>query len=273
MHVPRNLLPFVLPENINKLFLSTFAHSNDEMDINSVTEISSHTNDEMEFANCLINTLNMAQTDSKLINAGIVENVPVVNTLVIFPLGGVTSEGITLCNTCPIDNWLMIFQVLVKSKRLDLSTLPETGQIIQNALNLIDSHHYVDAKLAILPSKPTVISNIINLYGGESDFFIKHLNPYLKRTVRTACNLNSCPKPFQFFDSSVIILGRLYLCKMHKHLRTIYLSRQLMIGCLQVSHSVKGSLRISPQIQFHSQRRLAWMKKGKNNRFRGSAQG
>ena len=143
------------------------------MDINLVTDISSHTNDEMEFADCLINTLNMAQTDktdSKLINAGIVQNVAVVDTLVIFPWGGVTSEGIALCNTCPIDNWLMIFQVLVKSKRLDLSTLPETGQIIRNALNLIDSHHYVDAKLAILPNKPTVISKIINLYGGESDF-------------------------------------------------------------------------------------------------------
>ena len=30
---------------------------------------------------------------------------------------------------------------------------------------------------------------------------------------------------------------------------------------------------VSPQIQFHSQRRLAWMKTGKNHRFRGSAQG
>ena len=164
MRVPRNLLPFILPENINELFLSTYAHSNvemdiksdtsipsnsnDEMDIKSVTDTSSHTNDEMEVADCLINTLNMIQTDNKLINAGIVQNVPVVDTLVIFPWGGVTREGITLHNTWPIDNWLMIFQVLVKSKRLDLSTLPETEQIIQNVLNLIDSHHYADAKLA-----------------------------------------------------------------------------------------------------------------------------
>ena len=51
---------------------------NDEMDSKSVTDISSHTNDEMEVADCLINTLNMVQTDG------------------------------------PIDNWLMIFQVLVK---------------------------------------------------------------------------------------------------------------------------------------------------------------
>ena len=132
MRVPRNLLSLVLPENINKLFLSTFAHrndemeikpdtsipsnSNDEMDIKSVTDISSHTNDEMEIADCLINTLNVVQTDSKLINVGNVQNVPVVDTLVIFPWDGVTSEGITLCNSCPVDNWLMSFQVLVKEK-------------------------------------------------------------------------------------------------------------------------------------------------------------
>ena len=153
-----------------------------------------------------------------------------------------------------------------------MSTLPETGQIIQNALNFIDIHHYADAKLAILPSKPTVISNIINLYGGESDFFIKHLNPYLKSTVRTTCNLNSCQNLFSLLTPQSLFWED-HLCIMHKHRRTIYLSRQLMIGCLQVSHSVKGSLRISPQIQFHSQRRLAWMKTGKNHRFRGSAQG
>ena len=82
MCVSRNFLPFILPE-INKLFLSTYAHSNvemdiksdtsipsnsnDEMDIKSVTDqdISSHTNDEMEVADCLINTLNMIQTDRK----------------------------------------------------------------------------------------------------------------------------------------------------------------------------------------------------------------
>ena len=153
---------------LNQIHLYIPSNSNDEMDIKSVTDISSHTNDDMEVADCLINTLNMFQTDSRLINAGIVQNVPVVDTLVILSWGGVTTEGITLCNTCPIDNWLMIFQVLVKSNKLNLSTLPETGQIIEDALNLIDRHYYADAKLAICQvsqlSYPT-------LYGAESDFF------------------------------------------------------------------------------------------------------
>ena len=153
-----------------------------------------------------------------------------------------------------------------------MSTLPETGQIIQNALNLIDSHHYADAKLAILPSKPTVISNIINLYGGESDFFIKHLNPYLKSTVRTTCNLNSCPKPFQSFDSSVFILGRPSLHNAQAQEDNILVKAVddwMSAGISQCKRKFENK----PQIQFHSQRRLAWMKKGKNHRFRGSAQG
>ena len=49
MRVPRNLLPFVLPETIN----------------NSVRSTSSHTNDEMEVADCLVNNLiQYKQTES-----------------------------------------------------------------------------------------------------------------------------------------------------------------------------------------------------------------
>ena len=32
--------------------------------------------------------------------------------LTIFPWGGLTSTGVTLTNTCPLDNWLIIFQAL-----------------------------------------------------------------------------------------------------------------------------------------------------------------
>ena len=74
--------------------------------------------------------------------------------LTIFPWGGLTSTGITLTNTCPLDNWLMIFQALIKSDKVQLSDLPESGHIIGTALRLIDDGLYADAKLLILQSLP-----------------------------------------------------------------------------------------------------------------------
>ena len=50
--------------------------------------------------------------------------------LTIFPWGGLTSTGITLTNTCPLDNWLVIFHALIKSDKVQLSDLPESGHII-----------------------------------------------------------------------------------------------------------------------------------------------
>lgn len=40
--------------------------------------------------------------------------------LVVIPWGGTTSSGIQLANNCPIENWLMILQALVKSRRIVL---------------------------------------------------------------------------------------------------------------------------------------------------------
>lgn len=74
--------------------------------------------------------------------------------LTIFPRGGLTSTGITLTNTCPLDNWLMIFQALIKADKVQLNDLPESGHIIGTALRLIDDGLYADAKLLILQSLP-----------------------------------------------------------------------------------------------------------------------
>ena len=74
--------------------------------------------------------------------------------LTIFPWGGLTSTGITLTNTCPLDNWLMIFLALIKSDKVQLSDLPESGHIVGTALRLMDDDLYVDAKLLILQSLP-----------------------------------------------------------------------------------------------------------------------
>ena len=114
-----------------------------------------------------------------------------------------------LCNTCPLDKWIMIFQAKVISKTVDLTLLSETGHNIENVLNLIDNYQGVDAKLAVLLTKQTVTANFVNFYGRESYLFLKLLIPYLQSTVTTTCNLNPCPKPTQLLYSSVIpSLGR-----------------------------------------------------------------
>ena len=89
--------------------------------------------------------------------------------LTIFPWGGLTSIGISLTNTCPLDNWLMIFQALVKSNKVKLTDLPESGHIIQTALRLIDDGQYGDSKLLVLQSLPQQQQGML-LYA--SSFFI-----------------------------------------------------------------------------------------------------
>lgn len=74
--------------------------------------------------------------------------------LTVFPWGGLTSNGITLTNTCQLDNWLMIFQALVKSLKVKLQDLPESGHTIATAMRLIDDGLHADAKLLILQSLP-----------------------------------------------------------------------------------------------------------------------
>ena len=41
----------------------------------------------------------------------------------VIPWSGITIDGVKLVNTCPIDNWLTIFQSLAKSGRLNLHNL------------------------------------------------------------------------------------------------------------------------------------------------------
>ena len=63
-------------------------------------------------------------------------------------------SGMFVTNTCPLDNWLVIFQALIKADNVQLSDLPESGHIIGTALRLIDDGLYADAKLLIFQSLP-----------------------------------------------------------------------------------------------------------------------
>jgi hypothetical protein len=185
MRVPRGLHPFILSED------KAVGHAPD---------ISSHTPDELDIAVLLVNTLPVTPTASPISNIHI-------NNLVVVPWGGVTSSGIKLTNTCPLDNLLMIFQALVKSNCINLGNLTETGHIIKDALQMIDNNQCADAKVAVLPFAPQIIAKCINFYGNEDDFFIQHLRPYLRSTVTSTCSLNTCPLLVHTSTSCTVNLG------------------------------------------------------------------
>ena len=127
-----------------------------------------------------------------------------INDSVIFPRGGRTSDEIWLENTCPVDNWMMIFQAMVRFKKLNLEELNAAGQVIESALN---QNRYADVKVEILPYMPNVVSNIMNFYAGEDELFLKHLMPFMKSSLTTTCNSKSCPDPASFIISSHVTLA------------------------------------------------------------------
>ena len=103
--------------------------------------------DEIDAAEALLSAARIVSSSSKCASEQGQE-------LTIFPWGGLTSTGISLTNTCPLDNWLMIFQALTKSHKVELSDLPESAHIIETSLKLIDDGLYAGAKLLILQSLP-----------------------------------------------------------------------------------------------------------------------
>ena len=56
----------------------------------------------------------------------------------------------------------MIFQALIKSDKIQLCDLPESGHIIETALRLIDDGLYADVKLLILQSLPQQQQGILH---------------------------------------------------------------------------------------------------------------
>ena len=93
-----------------------------------------HTADELEVAKLLASSL----TDNFIAPSS-----GEGNNLVVFRRAGTTSNGFHLVKTCPVDNWLMIFQALVKSERVNLDEPNVTGQVISNALNLIHKDRWL----------------------------------------------------------------------------------------------------------------------------------
>lgn len=129
--------------------------------------------------------------------------------LTFFPWGGVTSAGISLTNTCPLDNWIMIFQTLVHSRRVNLVDLLECGDTIARVLQLVVCGLHAEAKLLVircLRLQPQATSGVLDLCRNEGDFFIKLLNAYLMSTTTSTCFSVTYPSPVQTVHSTSLIL-------------------------------------------------------------------
>ena len=129
MRVPRNLYPFIFPdmkqddcvsssypeqdleENFTAEEINYVADEIESQVVADDPAIISHNEAELEVANFLASSMTdtVAEPTSRS-----------VNDLIVFVWGGITSNGITLVNTCSVDNWLMIFQAMVKSGKLNL---------------------------------------------------------------------------------------------------------------------------------------------------------
>jgi len=219
MPVPRELLPFISPEidldsndepdTMNIELSSTpspvdSGKGSDLEETNPVRADNFYTHKEIEAAEALL----FAVTDANKAPAPTHPS-DHDSDLTFFPWGGVTSTGITMTKTCLLDNWLMIFQALVKSGKVTLTDLTESGHIIANALQLIDSGLYDDARLVILQAltlQPQIVFRTLDLYGNESDFFLTLLSPYLVNSTVTTCSSNFWPAPVNTVKSTYIIL-------------------------------------------------------------------
>ena len=124
----------------------------------------------------------------------------------VIPWSGITSDGIRLVNTCPIDNWLMILQSLAKSGRLNLHNLNQAGELINDALQLIDLNKFADAKILFVQN-PDVVNGVIDCYGNEADYCIRALLPFLATSLMSSCDQVACPSKTEMYKSHSISLG------------------------------------------------------------------
>ena len=133
MRVQRELLPFILPEtdldsvdvpdamNIENSSIPSSMDSEKGTDLEETDPVSAdkfYTHKEIEAVEALLFAVTGANKPSAPTHPSDQES-----DLTFFPWGGFTSTGITMTNTCPLDNWLMIFQTLVKSGKVILQSL------------------------------------------------------------------------------------------------------------------------------------------------------
>ena len=116
-----------------------------------------------------------------------------------------------LINTCPIDNFLMMFNYLshISKAGIDLLLAP-LPKVFSDINNHIKNTEFGEAKmrwLETLPVIPAVVNSQIDVFGNEDQMFSAGLSKLLANTVTSTCSDANCPNPIISLNSYSIDLG------------------------------------------------------------------
>ena len=163
------------------------------------------------------------------------------NFFVVLAWGCTALNGLKSTNASPLDNWMTIFQSLVKSHMLNLDDLDEPAKLIKNYLCLLDSHQYGDAKLVLIPQTLHLAyrSCFINLYRNEADYFLKLTRTILAAKVTSTCVLHPVLYTLPLIKHAILLLMNVL------HLKLLYLN-----GLCLLIPRVKEDLKLSHYLLF-----------------------
>lgn len=118
-----------------------------------------------------------------------------------------------LKNTCPIDNYLTIFYVLLSDHNTFYDQLVSCVESYATHLvqikHLFDQRLYSDGKLlwlSLFPGRFNFNSPALDLWGNEDDLFISRLYPAISSSYSSRCSALACPCPTKDFSSYSISL-------------------------------------------------------------------
>lgn len=106
------------------------------------------------------------------------------------------ARQIKLTNTCTIDNWLMLFQVVNARFRDVYSILINmASDEMKKVLKHIPLCRYLEAKLQLAEMNGMdPITGICNFYGNEAEMFVRHLSFAYKYQHNSECSNKACPR-------------------------------------------------------------------------------
>ena len=119
----------------------------------------------------------------------------------------------TLVNTCPIDNYLTLFHLLMHDYKNFFNYLLASPDVLAATLvqvkSLFDMKHFEQGKILWLhqfQGRFNLNAPIIDTWGNEDDLFFSQLQPVLCSKYSGKCSPAACPIPFKEYVSPNISL-------------------------------------------------------------------